>query len=326
LGKVRVGLVGIGSMGGLHLKLLTTDGRLKEVAEVVAACDVREEALRRARSLGVKYLFRDYVEMLNNTDLDAVVIATPPHLHRKQAIEALRRGLYVLVEKPMGVTLQDAEEIAKHASGRVMVAFSLRYHGLYRLVKKYLDSELGDVITQWHIALGKVPPTSWIRDPKLSGGMVNENTIHVIYVMYWYAGKVTEVYAKTWRVREDVMIEDNALITMKHEEGAASSIIHSWSATHRWRKWGLQARYGTVTCEGYLGGEYRVSKLGGAVITEGSFKEPIEEMYVRQLKHFIDCVERGDRPLTNEEDGVHIHKVIHAIYASAKNGELVRIK
>ncbi len=321
---VKVGLVGIGSMGGLHLKLLTTDSRLKELAKVTAVCDVREEALKLAKSLGVDGLFSSYDLMLREADLDAVIIATPPYLHREQAIKALKEGLYVLVEKPMGVTLGDAEEIAKYAGNKVMVAFSLRYHGLYELVKEYLSKELGDVITQWHIALGKVPPNEWIRKPELSGGMINENTIHVIYVMYWYAGKVEEVYAKTWRVREDVEIEDNALITMKHEGGSASTIIHSWSASHRWRKWGIQARYGTVTCEGYLGGSYRISK-GGNILKEGNYDEPIEEMYVKQLKHFIECVKEGGKPLTNEEDGIHVHKIIHAIYTSAKQGKPIRI-
>lgn len=322
MSKVKVGLIGAGSMGGLHLKLLKTDPRLREVSDLVAVCDVDDAALKRAEGLGVKRLYRDYREMLEREGLDAVIVATPPHLHREQAVEALRKGLYVLVEKPMGVRLEDALDIARHAGGRVMVAFSLRYHGLYRLVAKYLKEGLGDVVMQWHVALGKVPPTPWVRDPRLSGGMVNENTIHVLYVFYWYAGKVREVFARTWRVRDDVGIEDNALITLTHEGGAASTILHSWSASHRWRKWGLQARNGTVTCEAYLGGPYKVS-IRGEVVAEGDFNEPIEEMYVRQLKHFIDCITSGERPETNEEDGVHIHKVIDAIYRSAREGKPV---
>ncbi len=320
--KPRIGLVGVGTMGYIHLKLLTTE--LRDLATVVAVCDVSDDALRRARELGVENLYGDYDEMLERESLDAVIIATPPYLHREQAIKALRKGLYVLLEKPMGVTLEDALEIARYAGNRLMIAFSLRYHNLYRKVKSYLDDMLGKPLMQWHVAMGRIPPIPWIGDRSRSGGMINENSIHVLYQFYWYAGRVREVFARTWRLTPGVTIEDNAAVTLVHEGGTVSILIHSWTASHRWRKWGLQAERGTVTCEGYLEGEYRIS-CEGRIVEEGRYEEPIEVMYANQLRDFIQSIVNGWKPPVNEEDGLHIHKVINAIYESAARDEPVKI-
>jgi UDP-N-acetylglucosamine 3-dehydrogenase len=321
--KPRIGLVGIGSMGYMHLKLLAS-GELGNEAILAAACDVDGKALGKARELGVTKLYKDYDEMLEKEGLDAVIIATPPYLHREQAVKALRRNLYVLLEKPMGVTLEDALEIARHADNRLMIAFSLRYHGLYRKVKDYLTRMLGAPLMQWHVALGRIPPVPWITDKGKSGGMINENSIHVLYQFYWYAGKVRKVYARVWRITPNITIEDNSAITLVHEGGTVSILLHSWTASHRWRKWGLQAEKGTITCEGYLGGEYRVSH-DGKVVEEGVYNEPIEAMYANQLRDFIEAVVNEWKPQVNEEDGVHIHKVVKAVHESSAKDEPIRV-
>ncbi len=321
--KPRLGLVGVGSMGQIHLKLLR--GSLSDRADLVAVCDVRQEALEEAKRMGVKAVYTDYHEMLEKESLDGVIIATPPHLHPSQAVEALRRGLYVLLEKPVAPSMEGVRRVVENAGGRLMVAFSLRFHELYEKVKRLLDTRLGRVVMQWHIALGKLPPTPWIRVKAMSGGMVNENSIHVLYVFYWYAGRVREVYARLWSLTEDVDIEDNAAITLVHEDGAVSMLVHTWTAGHRWRKWGVQAEKGTVTCEGYLSGQYRVSLRSGEIIEEGVYDKPIEDMYARQLSHFIDCIVNGWKPVVNEDDALHVHMVIDAVHQSAARGEPVKL-
>ncbi len=320
--KPKIGLIGVGAMGSYLLEILMT--RLKDEVEVVAACDEDKDKLKKAEELGVGRLYSDYLELLDKEELDGVIIATPPWLHKEQAIESLKRGLYVLLEKPMATNLNDALEISRHASNRLMVAFSLRFHNLYRKVKNYLNSDLGSVVTQWHIALGKVPSTKWIGDIKLSGGMVNENSIHVLYVFYWYAGRVKEVYASTWRLTPNITIEDNAAVMLKHDGGAVSTLIQSWTTSHRWRKWGVQAKEGTVTCEGYLTGEYRISRQGN-MLEEGVFDEPIENIYINELRSFLNSIINNEKPEVNEEDGIHIHKVIDSIYRSSREGKPIQV-
>jgi len=261
--------------------------------------------------------------MMDSAGLDAVIIATPPYVHEEQAVYALRKGLYVLLEKPMSTTLESAKRISEADSGKLMIAFSLYFHGMYREVAKALE-ELGGPIYMWHVALGRIPGYPWIGRRELSGGMINEHAVHVLFVYMWYGGEVKEVLAKTWTLGQGIDIEDNAAITMIHKGGAVSHYFQSWSGGHRYRKWGIQARKGRITVEGYLAGPYTISRVDGAEETK-RFDEPVEEMYVRELEEFLNSVENGLKPYPGSSEGLKVQEVVEAIYRSAHSGEPVKL-
>ena len=318
---ISLGVVGFGFMGSTLSRIVME--RLSDRARIAAVCDVDPRALERARSLGIEALYRDLDEMLEKESLDAVIVATPPALHAEQAIKALDRGLYVLLEKPMAVNLEQAAEIYRHARGRLMMGFSLRFHEMYIELKRLMESELGDPVFQWHIALGRVPSTPWVADERMSGGMINEHAVHVLYVFRWFAGEAREVFARMWRVSEGIQIEDNASLTIVHESGAVSLYAQSWSGGHRWRKWGVQCRRGRATFESYLEGRYTISV--GNRVEERVFDKPVEHMYVNEMRYFIDCVENGWRPSPNEVDGLRVQEIVEAYRISAMKGQVVKL-
>jgi len=155
--------------------------------------------------------------------------------------------------------------------------------------------------------------------------MVNENAVHVLYAFLWYAGEVEEVSARCWSLEEGRTIEDSAVVQLVHKDGAVSILLQTWAAQHRHRSWSFQACRGTATVDGYLGGRYRVSKADMQLLEEGEFMEPLEEMYRRQLAHFLRCITRGERPVINEEDGLRIQRLVEAIYRSDREGRSVRV-
>jgi len=318
--KVRIGLIGVGEMGGIHLRLLAAH----PLAELVGVCDTDAGVRERVEREYSVRTYADYRALIEEGRPDAVIIATPPYLHPEQALYALEAGLYVLLEKPLAVDLEGAKRVCEAAAGRLMMAFSLRFHGLYRRIAEHLDS-LGRVVSQWHLALGRMPRNSWVGHKEKSGGMINEHAVHMLYVFLWYAGEVEEVYARLWRLGEERDIEDTATVELVHASGATSTLIQTWWAGHRLRNWGVQCEGGTVTVEGYLGGPYKVSRADMSTVEEGVFEEPVEEMYRRQLDHFLDCVIQGKRPAVNEEDGLRIQRLVAAIHRSAAEGRPVRL-
>jgi len=205
-----------------------------------------------------------------------------------------------------------------------MIAFSLRFHGLFRKIAEYLDL-LGPVITQWHLALGRTPTSPWIGWKAKSGGMINEFTVHLLYAFCWYAGDVEKVYARLWKLGKEGDIEDTASVLLVYKSGATSMLVQTWQAGHRLRHWGIQCQRGTATVEGYLGGHYKVSNADMSTLEEGVFEEPVEEMYKRQLNHFIYCVAVGKKPGVNEEDGLWIQRIVSAIHRSAAEGRPVHL-
>ena len=318
---ISIGVVGFGFMGSTLSQIVMKS--LRDRARIVAVCDTDDSALERARSLGQVSLYKSIDDMLEKESLDAVIIATPPAYHAEQAVKALRRGLYVLLEKPMATSLEQAMEIYSNARGKLMMGFSLRFHEMYIEARKLIDESLGAPVFQWHIALGRAPSTPWIADERISGGMINEHAVHVLYVFRWFAGEVRQVFARMWRASPSLGIEDNAALMLVHESGAVSMYAQSWSGGHRWRKWGMQCLRGRATFEGYLGGCYTISI--GDRVEERSFDKPVEHMYLNELKHFIDCVENGWRPSPNEVDGIRVQEIVEAYKLSAQRGEPVKL-
>ncbi len=321
--KVRLGIIGLGQMGSLYLDLLS---RMEGVV-VEAAADIDEERLRYAGSRGVKRLYRDYREMIDEGGFEGVLVVTPPKYHVEQALYAYRAGLYVHLDKPVAADVEDARRLYREAgdTDRIMVAFSLRYHGFYREIKRYLDENLGDPLYIWHIALGRLPKSSWLADRSVSGGMLNENGVHIVYLHYWYAGKPVEVYASTATLTQGITIEDNVYLRIKHPK-AVSVFIQSWSGGHRRRGWGLVAEKGRVTVDGYLGGRYTVSLSSGEILSSGDIAVDVMDMYREQLRHFIDCIRDRRRPLTPLRDGVIVQEIVHAAYLSAEKGSPVKVE
>jgi len=164
--KVRIGLIGAGEMGQLHLRVMAAHPGVS----VAGVCDVDEAARMRAEEQGFP-THSDWRELIETERPDAVIVATPPHQHAEPAIYALQQGLHVLLEKPMAVTLEEALRIyeAAQGTGRLMVVFSLCFHGLYQRIWERLQ-ELGPVVFQWHIALGRMPRNSWVGWKEKSGG------------------------------------------------------------------------------------------------------------------------------------------------------------
>ncbi|MGL5951118.1 MAG: Gfo/Idh/MocA family protein, partial [Cetobacterium sp.] len=113
---LRIGIVGIGFMGKVHMMSFTDNpmipnGRVKN-AKLTAVCDIDVEKLELAKKTvpGIK-VFTDFKEMLGSGEIDAVIVATPHYLHPIMGIEAIKQKIHVLVEKPVGVYTKNIEEL-----------------------------------------------------------------------------------------------------------------------------------------------------------------------------------------------------------------------
>lgn len=318
--RPRIGIIGLGGMGSLYYRLLRENLRI----DVTSVSDVDEERLKQASVQGVK-VFRDYVEMLTEGGFEGVIVATPPSLHKAPAVEALKRGYWVLLEKPMATSLRDAVEIYREARGRLMMAFTLRYNRLFRRVKEILDGDLGDPVLQWHVALGAVPGKGWIARKEISGGMLNEFGVHALYTFTWFSGDVETVYAEIKRVSPDIDIEDHIALILRHRSGFSSAYVLSWGGGHWWYRWGVEAMRGRITVEGYVTGSYVATRRDGTTVESGSYGGPADEMYVEQLRHFIECIENGLKPLTNELDGLKIQAIVEAAHRSSITGRPTKL-
>jgi predicted dehydrogenase len=206
--KIRWGIIGTGKRAmNAHIPALKS---MAADCEVVAACDVRDEHLRRGvDALGGKVQgYGDYQQLLSNRDVDAVLIAAPNLLHHEMVLAALQAGKHVLCEKPMAIDYEQCKAMRKASEERpkqivmygMQLRYSQRYHELARLVasgkigvpKYFLFAEFrgdwagGDVWQYPDPKTGKL--VNWRHRYAASGGTLAEKVCHYFDVLHWIAG------------------------------------------------------------------------------------------------------------------------------------------
>jgi predicted dehydrogenase len=232
--KPRLGFLGVGWIGRSRMECIARTG----LAEIAAVCDPLAAPEALALAPGARQ-FPSYAAMLE-ADLDAVVIATPSALHAEQSIAALRRGLAVFCQKPLG---RDGAEVgavldAARAADRLLgVDLSYRHTQGMREVKKRLDAgELGDIYAVnlvFHNAYG--PDKPWFYDPALAGGgCLMDLGIHLVDLALWALGfpRIDAVTSRLlWQgkgVRRGEACEDYAAAQLVLATGAAVQLACSW--------------------------------------------------------------------------------------------------
>lgn len=234
--SARLALVGAGRIARVHAQALTrvTGGRL------VACTDpVTEVAADLARDFGLRTC-PDLESLLADDGVDAVLLATPNALHADQAIAALAAGKHVFCQKPIALTLKDADRVveAAAASDRVVqLGFMLRFTPpLPALHRRVSEGELGTPIAAQAAVFGWEPSADWFYDPEHGGGVILDTLVHFADLVLWLFGPAVRVHTEGGAfVLEGARRHrspDNAVVTVRHRNGAMSSLYVSWTAGH----------------------------------------------------------------------------------------------
>ena len=223
---IRFGIIGLGIMGQEHARAIRANALLK----LVAVTDIQPKRGRQvAAELNCKW-FDSATEMIRSNDVDAVVIATPHWQHGELAIEALRAGLHVLCEKPLTVTVAQADEVLKVAEqsrGIFAVVHQKRFEPAYLYAKQLLDSgELGEVYrcsmieSAWR-SEAYYRSSPWRGTWKGEGGGVLLNQApHILDRYAWLCGMPATVTARCDTSLHKIEVEDTASAIMRHANGA----------------------------------------------------------------------------------------------------------
>ncbi len=236
--RVKLGIVGCGPKGAqvMYAPIL----RFLEKGAVTALMDPDPSALDTMRAVcpGAA-TYTSYDQFLQQADIDAVIIATPVHLHSSQAQQAAAAHKHVLCEKPMARTTAECDAMitaCRDANVTLMLAFMKRFDKSFRLAKQLIDSgELGKVFQvrcefAWHIP--DEGDEGWRAKRVTWGGMFQDHGSHTIDLCRWWLGDVDTVYADVQIIRPEREVEDMAAAILRHSGGAVS--IHQVTgATHK---------------------------------------------------------------------------------------------
>lgn len=319
---VRVAVVGAGYWGPNFIRVLD---ELSD-SELISVCDKDPAKLERIKNQHPNLdVIDDFDSLIERDDLDAVVVATGSEAHYSVARACLLAGKHVLVEKPISLKSVEARElvaIAREGERVLLVGHLLRYHAGVMKLKEYIDNKtLGEVLYVYttRVNLGRVR--------KEENAMWSFAT-HDIYVVMYLLGASPEFVTAAGQAYVREGVHDVVFLTL-HFPGNVMAHLHvSWLDPHKIRKTTvvgdkkMAVLDDTETTEklriydkgidytpSY--GDYGESlsiRIGDISIPKLDMMEPLKV----ECKHFMDCIIKGDEPLTGGEQGLRVVQILEA--------------
>src|SRR4051812_32101098 len=330
--KVRIGLVGAGAIAQLaHLPVLAK----MRGAELCALCDNdRPKARALADRFGIPDVVTDIEDMLELEDLDAVVIATPNHLHEPHVLAALAAKRHVLCERPLSLTSRGVERILAAAARTdciVSVANNHRYRTDVQTLSRFMQGgELGKIMGvrsgAYHF---KRPSEGWrSRRPESGGGAFLDYGVPLLDLALWLADypDPVRVTAHMDRGRGAAAVEDTMLVQLDCAGGQSFLFDVSSSYVGEEERWWFEvlasrgsARLAPLRVVKELNGRATNVSPSGAAGRESAFIQS----YRAELAHFVSTA-RGETAYEAPTDQVMLHRVVEAIYKAAEEGKEIR--
>ena len=332
-GPLRLGLVGVGAISQLaHLPALS---KIKG-AQLIALCDNDgPKASSIAERLKIPDVFTDLEDLLELDQVDAVVIATPNHLHEPHVLRALKSKVDVLCERPLSLTSRGVERIlaaAKQSGTKVVVGNNHRFRSDVQQLYRFLQGgELGRLIGvragQYQFAASR---TGWrFRRPEAGGGAFFEHGYPLVDLAMWLADfpEPTRVTAHMDRGRGASTVEDAMLVHVECAGGTSFSFDVSWTYVGQEERWWFEvltgrgsARLAPLRVVKMLNGKPTDVSPSGAAARESVFLQS----YRAELAHFVAVVNE-DTPYELPDDQLVVMKLMEAIYKAAEEGREVRL-
>lgn len=335
-------LIGCGRIAKKHSELLGNNnikgGRL------VAVCDKK---LARAQKIGKAFGISSYVnyeEMVNENKIDVFVVLTESGMHAKNVMELAKYGHSIVVEKPMALTLEDADKmihLCNENNVKLFVIKQNRFNLPVIKLKEAIDQGrfgklfLGTVRVRWSRTQDYYAQDNWRGTWAMDGGVLTNQASHHIDLLEWIFGEVESVHARSINALADIEAEDTAVATLKFKNNALGII----EATTAIRPKDLE---GSISVFGEKGSV----EIGGFAVNEikvWNFAEKLEDDddiiknysvnppdvygfgHKAYYEHVIDCINNGKKQLVDGPEGRKSLELINALYESIETGLEVKL-
>jgi len=345
LGRYRVFnfvLVGCGRIAKRHGELLS--GAVAG-AKLVAVCDIDPA---KAQAFGEKHnvpWFTDMDEMMSKSEPDVVSVLTPSGMHCEHVLRLAPYGKHIVVEKPMALTLDDADAMiaACDLHGcRLFVVKQNRFNVPVVKLREAVESNrfgklvMGTVRVRWCRPQSYYDQDSWRGTWAFDGGVLTNQASHHVDLLEWMMGDVESVFARSTTALANIETEDTAIAVLKFRNGALGCI----EATTATRPKDLEGSIsilgekGTVEIAGFAVNQMKTWAFSEpeegdeGVMAKYSVNPPNVYGFGHQAyyEHVVSCLENGGRQLVDGLEGRRSVELISAIYESVETGKEVHLR
>ncbi|HMN61438.1 MAG TPA: Gfo/Idh/MocA family oxidoreductase [Anaerolinea sp.] len=301
---INVGFLGAGEIAKTHAAAVAQ----VEDARLVAVYDTQAE---RAGALAAQYgaaLCDSMDQLLRFPGLDLLYILTPPHVHADQIVAAADAGIPILCEKPITLSLAEADRAIAAARTRgvpLMTGQSHRYHPLAAQARELLlNGSLGDFVAAWSHRLTalRVSPGSWLSRRAVGGGLALQYALHDLDWERWLAGEAAGVSAQEAHTNPEIDIEDNLWALVQFQNGGSGSVGVSWTCQDPWTERGVIGSRGNLRI---LNQRRMLGQTAGGRIIEVDLGDDYDwfDVFVRESRDAIQRVRSGQPFAITGEDG-----------------------
>jgi len=306
---------------------------------VIIASPTRAHAEGAAAAFGCEAA-TDWRKAVDRSDVDAVIVCTPPDVHAEISIAALRAGKHVLCEKPLTRTVAEAEEmlkVAKETKRTLKCGFNHRHHPAIWEAKKLLDrGDLGKPMfarCRYGICGRPGYEKEWRADPKrAAGGQFIEQGTHAIDLFRWFMGDIADVACMTSiSYFTEQSMEDNGMAMFRMKSGSTASLHTSLT------QWKNQFSFEVFGSDGYIVAEGLGASYGTETLAIGKrdFNAPFQDRVIEyrggdiswrdEWKEFVAAIREGREPIGSGHDGLEAMRAGMAAYDAEKAGRVVKL-
>ena len=344
--KTKVALLGSGFISDIHIE---SYHRFVPEAEIVAVYTRNpQKAEAFAGKHKVARWFTELEMAITESGCDVVDVCLPNFLHHRAVMIAAKAGKHVIIEKPLSVTLEEADEmiaVCKAANRKLMYAEELCFAPKYERVRLLAnEGAFGRIYMLKQAEKHSGPHTDWFYDINQSGGgVMMDMGCHALAWFRWMLGGRPRALSVQAHMQTGLLHkgrtrgEENSVVIVEFEGGAIGVAEDSW-AKHGGMDDNIEVHGTGGVCyadlfQGNAALTYSEKGYGYAMEKSGStkgwtftiFEEMFNQGYPQELKHFIECVREDKQPMVTGEDGRAVLELIYAAYRSAGTGQKVML-
>jgi len=337
--RLRFGLIGCGRVAPRHAESIVQS----PAAVLAAVADVRASRAERFAAQYHAVAYTDYRRVIERPDIDVVNICTPSGLHAGMAIEAMRAGKHVIVEKPMALSLADANAMirtAEETGRKLCVVLQNRYNPPMQDLKRVVDSGrlgrllLGNATVRWYRPQ-EYYEDEWHGTWTMDGGALMNQSIHHIDALQWLMGAPQSVFAYTATLAHRMEAEDTGVAVVRFRSGALG-VIEGSTITYPENLEGSVAVFGergSLKVGGVALNRKVIWKVEGELEHEKELltRDQLDPASVYGTSHsaviadMIAAVLEDRPPKTNGYEARKSVALVLAIYESARSGHPVEV-
>jgi len=328
--KLGIGVIGCGAIA--HRAYLPTFWSLPDT-RLIAVSDIDQKKAKLTAKQYRAQPYTDYTGLLDCEDIDAISICTPPSVHAEIAVKAAERNKHILCEKPIALTLDDANQMIKAAKKHkvlLMIGHHLHFQDNLRKTKELVeDKHFGDVVMikcHWlgRSALfgGWKTQSNFYKKRNLGGDVLLDYGPHLTDLVRWLCDDVVEVYAHSdiYGAKPNIQVYDRANVLLKFENGVIGDLsLGYFPYEEHWVE--IICSRGRIISDLF---KYTMNLRYASRSIQTTFNQ-VKNGWIKEIEHFVECIHQNSLPEITGEDGKKALEIVLAAYASQKTHKMIKL-